>query len=364
MSSKPKRKRSRKIGLPPGTLVHIGEQKVDQSKISLFHYTETQLEERVLSTIEECIPYAQKALQPGENDKPGILWINIDGLHDISLIEQVGKQFGLHPLVLEDILNTAQRPKKMDYDNYLYIALRTLNQDPKSLVVESEQLSFILGRHFVITFQEKAGDCFNHVRERIRSAKGRIRKSHADYLLYALLDSIVDHYFVILEDLGEKVELLEEELIDDAPDGMLHKIHRCKKEMVFLRRAVWPLREIVSGVERDDSDFICDSTRLYLRDVYDHTIEVIEIVETLRDMSSGMIELYVSNVSNKVNAVMKTLTVIATIFMPLTFIVGVYGMNFEYLPELKWRYGYLATWLVMLTIAFGMIFHFRRKKWI
>ena len=349
------KRRSRKAGLPPGTLVHIGEKKTEVPKINVMDYDEAHFQEKEIETIEECFIF---------KDKPTVTWINVDGLHQVEILEKLGECYGLHPLVLEDILNTDQRPKMEDYGEYIYIVLKMLDYHDKSNEIESEQMSLILGPNFAFSFQEREGDTFNPIRERIRNNKGRIRKMGADYLAYTLLDSIVDNYFIILEKLGEKIEFLEEKLVTHPTSEILQVIHHLKREMIFLRKAVWPLREVVSGLERGESSLIQESTKVYLRDIYDHTIQTIDTIETYRDMVSSMLDIYLSSVSNRLNAVMKVLTIIATIFMPLTFIAGIYGMNFKYMPELEWRWGYPAIWLVVVFIGVSMLIYFKRKKWL
>lgn len=349
------KKRSKKAGLAPGSLVHIGERKSQVVKLSVLDYDEHDCSESTLTGIEQCFVY---------RDKPSITWLDVEGVHDVAALEKIGQCFGLHPLVLEDILNTDQRPKIEDYGDYLYIVLRMLSNGSETGEIASEQVSIILGENFVLSIQEGVkGDVFDPVRARIRNAKGLIRKLGADYLAYSLIDAVVDNYFIILEAIGERVEILEENLVSDPGPEMLHMIHNLKREMIYLRKSVWPLREVVSGMQRRDSPLIHESTGYYLRDVYDHTIQVIDTVETFRDMLSGMLDIYLSSISNRTNAVMKVLTVIATIFIPLTWIAGVYGMNFKNMPELTWRYGYLASWLLMIVVALGMLIYFKKKKW-
>jgi magnesium transporter len=346
---------SKKAGLPPGTLVHIGEKKMDKARITVIDYDEAQFQEIEASTAEDCFPF---------KDKPTVTWINIEGIHQVELLEGIGGRFGLHPLVLEDILNTGQRPKVEDFGDYIYIVLKMLYTEEENGEIAEEQLSIILGPTFVISFQEGGGDVFDPIRERIRNGIGRVRKAGADYLAYSLLDSIVDNYFIVLEKLGERIEFLEEELVADPTTETLHIIHALKRDMIFLRKSVWPLREIISVLERGESALIQESTLIYLRDVYDHTIQVIDTVETFRDMVSGMLDIYLSSVSNRMNEVMKVLTIIATIFIPLTLIAGIYGMNFQYMPELGWRWGYPMVWLVMLVVGALMLVYFRRKRWL
>jgi magnesium transporter len=346
---------STKPGLAPGTLVHVGEKKVERVRIRLIDYDEEKLEERELESVDECFPYA---------DKPTVTWTNIDGLHDVDVIEKIGKDFGLHALVLEDILHTEQRPKVEDFDDYLFVITKMLSYDEAEHELKAEQFSLILGPNYVITFQERVGDVFEPVRERLRKGKGRIRKRPPDYLAYALIDAVVDHYFIVLEKLGERVESLEEELITNPIPETLRAIHHLKRELIFLRKSVWPLRELIGALERGESRLFEEETTVFLRDVYDHTIQVIDTVETLRDMASGMLDVYLSSVSNKMNEVMKVLTIIATIFIPLTFIAGIYGMNFEFMPELKWHWGYPIVWVIIIVIAIVMLFYFRKKRWL
>jgi len=311
--------------------------------------------EKELTGVEECL--LLKA-------RPTVTWINVAGLHQIEVLEKLNECFGLHPLVLEDILNTTQRPKIEDFGEYIYIVLKMLYLPGPGQEAVTEQVSLILGPNYLISFQESAGDVFDPIRERIRNGKGRIRKLGADYLAHALLDAIVDHYFIILEKLGEDVEDLEETLTNNPTPRTMQAIHQLKRKMIFLRKSVWPLREVVGSLERGESPLIQQSTGIYLRDIYDHIIQVIDNIETFRDMLSGMIDIYLSSISNRMNEIMKVLTIIATIFIPLTFIVGLYGMNFKYMPELEWHWGYPLVLLLMLGVAVFMLFYFKRKKWL
>jgi len=346
---------SKKAGLSPGTLIYLGEKKTGKVKISIMDYNESQFEEKEVEKVEECFPF---------KDKPTLTWINIDGIHDVEVIEKIGKYFALHPLILEDILNTGQRPKMEDFENYIFIVLKMVCYDEQQNEVRIEQVSLIIGSNFVISFQEQEGDVFNPIRERIRSGKGRIRKMKADYLAYSLIDAIVDGYFIILERFGERIESMDEALVTNPTPETLHTIHNLKRELIFLRKSVWPLREVINSMERAEASLINESTIIYLRDVYDHTIQVIDTVETFRDMVSGMVDMYLSSISNKMNEVMKVLTIIATIFIPLTFFAGIYGMNFQFMPELTWRWAYPAVWGVMVAIATAMLVYFKRKKWL
>jgi magnesium transporter len=349
------KKRSEKTGLPPGTLVHIGEKKAEKVNISLIDYDETQFQQKESVTVEEAIPF---------KEKPTVTWLNVTGLHEVKIVEEIGKAFNIHPLLLEDIVHTGQRPKLEDLEDYLFFVLKMLTYDEEKNTLVAEQVSLILGPHFVISFQETDSDVFKPVKERIKNAKGRIRKLGSDYLAYALIDAIVDNYFVILEHFGEKIEVLQEEVLSQPGPDTLQIIQATKRDMIFLRKSVWPLREAISVLYRGESPLITGSVLPYLRDVYDHTIQVIDNIETFRDMISGTLDVYLSSVSNKMNEVMKVLTIIATIFIPITFIAGVFGMNFKYMPELEWRWAYPIVWLVMLTIGVAMLIGFRRRKWL
>lgn len=349
------KKMSHKAGLPPGTLVHIGERKAEEVKITIMDYDQTAFQEKEVQTIEECFPF---------KETPTVTWINIDGLHQVDIIEKIGSHFGIHPLIQEDILHTGQRPKMEDFDTYILVILNMLHYDEEASTIKTEQISIILGPNFVISFQEMEGDVFNPLRERIRTAKGRIRRMGVDYLAYSIIDSVVDHYFILLEKCGEQIELLEEELALNPQPETLQAIHNLKQEIIFLRKSVWPLREVISGLERVESSLIHDNISMYLRDLYDHTIQVIDSVETYQDILSGMIDLYLSSVSNKMNEVMKVLTIFASIFIPLTFMAGVYGMNFEFMPELKVWWAYPALWGAMITVAVSLLTFFKRKKWL
>ncbi len=348
-------RQSRKAGLPPGSLVHIGTKKAERPNITIIDYDAATFREKETESIEECCALKETST---------VTWINIDGVHDSRLISDLGSRFGVHPLILEDIMNTAQRPKMEDMGAYIYVVVRMLSLANERKEVRSEQVSLILGPNFVISFQESVGDVFDAVRDRIRSGKGRIRKQGTDYLAYALIDAIVDNYFIVLEKLGENIEDIEEALIGAPDRETLHEIHALKREMIYLRKSVWPLREVISGLERTESELIKDSTGIFLRDVYDHTIQVIDTIETYRDMLSGMLDIYLSSVSNRMNEVMKVLTIIATIFIPLTFLAGIYGMNFRFMPELEWHWGYFLVLAVMLAIGILMVVLFKRKRWL
>jgi magnesium transporter len=347
--------RRKKAGLPPGTLIYVGDRRVDQVKIEIIDYDADHVTEVEPKTVEECLSF---------KESPTVTWLNVIGLHDTAVIEKLGERFGLHPLLLEDILSTEQRPKYEDFGTHIFIVLRMLRYKDEAHSIESEQVSLILGPNFVISFQEIKEDPFDPIRERIRSGKGRIRGAGADYLAYALMDAVVDNYFVILEKVGDAIEVLGEAAVSDPTSKTLHTIQVLKRELGHLRRSIWPIREVVSGLERGGSALIADSTGIYLRDVYDHTVQVMETVESFRDMVSGMFDTYLSSVSNRMNEVMKVLTIIATIFIPITFVAGVYGMNFRHMPELTLRWAYPAVLLLMLVVALSMVAYFRRRKWL
>lgn len=345
---------SEKTGLPPGTVVYSGEAQTSRVKLTLIQFDEKELFEKDFYDVDECL------LHTVQNK---VTWINVDGIHDTEVIKKIGDKFNIHPLTLEDIANTEQRPKFEDYESYLVSVMKMIIYNKK---IVSEQLVIILlDNQTVVSFQEaQGGDAFDLIRMRIRQGKGRVRKMGADYLAYCLIDSVVDFYFVALEKIGDHIETLEDELLENPGKRTIMMLHEMKREMIFLRKAVWPMRELISNLERTESKLIKKPTRIFLRDLYDHTIRVIDTVETFRDLLSGMMDVYLSSVSNKMNEVMKVLTIISTIFIPVTFIAGVYGMNFEYMPELKSPYGYWITWAVMLTMILSMLLYFRRKKWI
>lgn len=348
------KKVSKKAGLSPGTIVHVGDKKAEKVRIQRVHYDEHMLEEEELETIDEAF---------AKESESGVAWINIDGLHDVDTIEKAGAHFGLHPLVLEDIVNTQHRPKLDDFEDYILVVCKMISWNPEKNGLEMEHFSFILGSHYVITFQERPGDVFNPVRERIRKGKGRIRRMGADYLAYALLDAVVDNYFIVLENMGEEIETLEEHVLGSPEPEILKNIHLLKRELIILRKSVWPLRDILGALEKDPSELIHEKTLMFFRDVSDHTIQIIDTIGTFRDMVSGMLDVYLSSVSNRMNQVMKVLTIMASIFIPLTFIAGIYGMNFEHMPELKWPLAYPLVWLVMIALALCMLVFFWRKKW-
>jgi magnesium transporter len=349
------RRVSRKAGLPPGALVHIGDRSAAKPRITIFDYDQEHFEEKEAASIDECHPY---------KDMPTVTWINVCGLHDTSILETLGGCYGVHPLVLEDILNTEQRPKLEDFRDYIFVVLKMLYLGRESSEVTAEQISLVIGPNFVLSFQERPEDVFEAVRERIRNAKGRIRSAGADHLAYALLDAVVDNYFVVLERFAGEIEDLEDQLVADPTAETLQDIHRTKRELIFLRRSVWPLREVLAALGRGDLPLIEQRTQPYIRDVYDHTIQVIDTTESLRDVVSGMHDTYLSSLSHRMNEIMKVLTIIATIFIPLTFMAGIYGMNFDYMPELNWHWSYPMLWAAMAGVGIAMVAYFRRKRWL
>lgn len=349
------RKSSHKVGLPPGSLHYIGGHRTDPIHISSFKYGPACFEEKDNIPLDDAL----LNLQPGQ-----ILWINFEGIHDTASVEKICSYYNIHPLTIEDIISTEQRPKMEENEDYIFLVLKMLEFHELSRKFHVEQVSIILGKNIVISFQEKQGDTFEPVRNRLRSGIGRIRKSGSDYLLYALVDTIIDNYFILIEKMDGIIEEVEEDLLIDPDENTLAQLYNLKRDSVVLRRTIWPIREVVHNLERDEVKLIKKETRLYLRDVYDHTIRIIETIENYREVLSSMVDLYQSTISNRMNTVMKVLTIISTIFIPLTFIAGIYGMNFEYMPELGWKYGYLGAWIIMLSVVAIMIIFFRKKKWI
>ncbi len=342
-------------GAAPGTLVHTGTKRVEEVRIRFIDYTEGHLREETVETIEEVLPIA---------DLPTVTWVNVDGLHEPEVLASLGAHFDIHRLVLEDVLSPHQRPKVEGYDDHAFIVLKMLSFDESSGTLSAEQVSLIVGDRYVFSFQERPGDVFEPVRQRLRESKGRIRSRGPDYLTYALVDAVVDHYFHALEGIGDQIEELEELALADPEEGVRHRIYALRREMLILRRSVWPLRESLGTIYRGEIPLMSEETQLFFRDVYDHAVQVIDTVETLREVLSGAMDLYLSGVSNRMNEVMKVLTIIATIFIPLSFFAGLYGMNFEYMPELAyhWAYPVLLAWMTLL--AGGMLAYFRKKGWL
>ncbi len=348
-------RRGRKAGLPPGSVVHIGAPVTAPPRIEYCRFGADLFEGDTNATLERCI---------AGRGQPGTLWINVEGVQDVALLKRLGGAFGIHALVLEDIANTEQRPKIEEYGDYLFVVLKMLRQDDGHL--SAEQVSLVIGRDLVISFQEsdKPGDVFDPLRERLRAEASRVRAGGADFLAYSLMDAVVDNYFVVLESLGEQIDRIEGEAPGAAPASAVEAVHGLRRELLFLRRSVWPLREVLAQLVRHDSALIGERTAIYFRDVYDHTIQVMDNVEALRELLSSLLDLHLTRSSLRMNETMKALTLVATIFIPLTFLVGVYGMNFDVLPELHWRYAYPALWVLMIAAAAGMVAWFRRRKWL
>lgn len=342
-------------GLAPGSLVFIGNRKLENTRIRLIDFDNTNLKEQELEDISQGTKYIETNT---------VTWINIDGLHDLEIINKVGKIFDLHPLLLEDILNTGQRPKMEEFDNCLFLVLKMLRYDDEKQIILSEQLSMIIGRTFLITFQERVGDVFEPVRERIRKKRGRIRASGIDYLAYALLDTVVDNYIYLISKLGEKIEDIEVGILEETSAKTLEKISNYKREMSYIRKSVRPTREYIAKLTRLESEFIREETNPFLNDLLDLITQATEAIDTYREMLSDQLNIYNSSISNKMNDIMKILTIFAAIFIPLTFIAGIYGTNFEYLPELHFKYSYFIFLGIMVTIAIGMLFFFKRKGWL
>ena len=346
--------RSKKSGMAPGTLMHIGRHRTDRVTVSIMEYNEEYINEKNLD---------ESFDSTGHGGKDTVKWINIDGLHEAAVLEKLGEDFKLHPLVLEDMLNTEQRPKIEDYGDYLYIVIKNLYNTGDSGEIETEHQSIILGRDFVISVGEKENNFFKTIRDRLKNG-GRIRNLGADYLAYSLLDTIVDYYFDVLESLGERIEAAEEKLIAKPEPDILRVINGLKRDILFIHRSIWPLREVAGLLERGDSKLVQDSSRVYIRDLFDHIIQSLDTTEIYRDILSGMLDIYLSSISNKMNEIMKVLTIISTIFIPLTFLAGLYGMNFKFMPELELHWGYPALLLLMAGTAVFMLAFFRRKKWL
>jgi magnesium transporter len=340
------------VAQPPGTLTLIGEKQVEKVTITRIDYNKDTIDESQVENV--------STIKPPET-KSTVSWINVTGIHDIEVIQNICNNFSIHPLVQEDILNTMHRPKVEELEDYMFIVLKMLYYEEEEL--NSEHISLILGPNYVISFQEREKDVFAPVRERLHKGRKKLRESGSDYLAYVLVDAIVDHSYFILEDLAEKLEGLEDEIVYDPKPELLQHIHSLKGEMIFLRRAMWPIREMINEMLRSESKLIKKTTNVYFRDVYDHTIGVMETIETFRDIVAGFQDLFLSSVSNKMNEIMKTLTIMATIFIPLTFIAGIYGMNFEFMPELKWKFGYFGIWGFMVVVVIFMFFIFKRKRW-
>jgi magnesium transporter len=347
--------RTHKPATAPGTVKYIGKERETPVKLQLMDYHEDELVEKDIETLSEFLAY---------KDRPSITWVNISGVHNESIISGLGENLAIHPLVLEDMVNTTQSPKVEEFEDYIFIILKMAYYDEEQQEVAMEQLSMILGKDYVVLLQEREGDILEGLRERIRLSRGKFRKLGSDYLVYAIIDAVVDNYFHVLQRLGEDIEKMEEELVVSANRALLVKIYRLKRELVFLRKSIWPMREVASTLNRIDHPLIQEVTGVFFRDVYEHTLQVVDTVETFRDMASGMLDLYLSTTSNKMNEIMKVLTIFAAIFIPLTFLAGVYGMNFEFMPELHYKLAYPIWWGVTIVLGVGLLIYFIRKKWL
>lgn len=347
---------SEKAGLPPGSMVHVGEAPHHETRISVLDYSKNTIDEAQINALEELEKY---------RDRDTITWVNVEGLNDAGLIGEMGAMFDIHPLVIEDILNTHQRAKFEEYDHYLFIVIKSLLTQTGTFNVQAEQVSILILNNFVFTFKEKHDALLTPVEQRIKTSKGRFRSLGADYLAYAILDIIIDNLFVLVDYLDDETGILEDRLVAKEPKReTLHSIQRLKRDLIHIRRNVSPIRELLAAMLRSESPLISDKTGIYLRDVLDHAVRIVESIESYRDILSSLLEIYVSSISNKMNEIMMVLTVFASIFIPLTFLTGIYGMNFEFMPELKWRWAYPALWLAFIAIPVVLLLYFRKKKWL
>lgn len=342
-----------KLNLPPGSLIHQGEKRTHKTNISLLGFNQEGYLEEEVDTVETL-----------DLESKQTSWININGVHDKVILEQIRKTYDIHPLIMEDVMNTYQRPKAEEFEDHLFVTLKMISYNKELKEVDFEQVSFILGEQYVLSFQEKDGDIFNPIRERIRKNKGQLRRKNADYLLFALLDIVVDNYFNVLEEIGLEVDDMEEIVLENPPKDFLTTLHQFKRQSSTLRKSIFPLREAIGFIVKGESEHVEESTIKYYRDAYDHTISVIESVEVHREVLGSLKDIYLSSLSNKMNNIMKVLTIMASIFIPLTFIAGVYGMNFKNMPELNYEYGYYIVWGIMIVCLVGMLWWFKRKDWL
>ena len=351
----PFKRYTQKVGQPPGTLVYLGEERTEPARITLIDYDETHLHEEEVQTIEECLPFI---------DTESVTWIQIEGIHETSIIEEIGEYFSVDPLLLEDLMSPTQLPKIEVSENYVFIILKNLDYNTASDTVSREQISLIIGPNFVLSLQENRSEIFTSIRNRLRNAQGRIRRMQSGYLAYALIDIIVDHYFIIFDEINERIQVLEEEIMQNPSPEVLTKVNVFRKEQLLLRRPILPLRDVLIEILNDEIPLLGENTQPYFRDVYDHLIQVIQMLEMIRSAVSGLFDVYTSAVSHRMNEVMKVLTIVATFFIPLTFIAGIYGMNFKFMPELESQWGYPFVLLVMFGISICMFVFFKFKKWL
>ncbi|RMG39959.1 MAG: magnesium and cobalt transport protein CorA [Candidatus Dadabacteria bacterium] len=352
MNTVHKRRSRKKPGTAPGTLIHVGEKKVDKERLTLIRYNSTDYEQLELEDLSKL---------RGLPQVDGVTWLNLDGLHNVELIGEIGSLFNIHPLVLEDCLSTSQRPKVEEYGDHIFIVMKMLYVLDNE--VEVEQLSIIIGPGIVLTLQERSGDVFSEVRNRLINGKGRLRKSGPDYLVYALIDAVVDHYFIVIDEISLRIDKLDIEVFSAPHSDTIEELYLLKRRVTDIRSHVSPLRDVLGKFLKAPPDFISEETQVFFRDVYDHLLQVVESVDIQREILSGLVDMYLSVVGNRANETMKVLTIIATIFIPVTFVAGVYGMNFEVMPELKWKFGYAYAWGLMLLIAGVMLIFFKRKRW-
>jgi magnesium transporter len=349
------KKKKKKVGHPPGTLIYTGDKEKEKTKIKITDYNEESYDFQEMREIEKNFAKIEKSV---------IRWINIHGLAEVKIIEEIGRQFNLHPLVLEDILSPNQRPKLEDYGNYFFVVMKELVWNKEENEFDFEQISLVLGENYVISFQERETNLFNPIYERIQVPKGRVRLMKADYLFYVLLDIIIDNYFIVLEKLGEEIENMEDNLIKNPEPETLQLVYRLKRSALELRKSIWPIREVINKLQREQSKLISDELQIYLRDIYDHIFRISDLLENYRDIIFGMLDMYLSSVSNRMNDIMKVLTIISTVFIPLSFLAGFYGMNFRYMPEFSQPFAYPILILVMIILAFIMVYYFKRKRWL
>lgn len=349
------KKYDQKVGQPPGTLVYLGEEPTEPVRITIIDYDETRLQEQEVQTVEACVPFI---------DTETVTWIQIEGIHEVPIIEEIGECFGVDPLLLEDLMNPTQLPKIEIREDYVFILLKSLDYNTASATVSRKQISFIIGPNFVLSLQENYSEIFTSIQNRLRNAQGRIRRMRSDYLAYTLIDVIVDNYFIVLDKIGERVESLEEEAITNATPEVLTKINILRKELLLLRRPILPLRDVIDEILHEEIPLLDENTYLYFRDVHGNLIQVIQMLEMIRSAVSGLFDVYTSAVSHRMNEVMKVLTIVATFFIPLTFIAGIYGMNFKFMPELEMHWGYPAVLLIMAAIGIVMFIYFKLRKWL